>query len=229
METSPECRGKQSGHLLTEPLDAENPKRNAILMAAARVFLEHGYEPVSMDVIAAAANVSKRTVYSYFESKTVLFSSIMLAHCRSSIAPPIHQKMNDPHEVLADFGRAFVRMMTSSRAVALQRVIFREVERFPELGKAFFENGPARHLSELRGYLQQAAVDGKLKMDDPARAAVIFVAMVQAPFQLQQLCGLVDDVPMKAIERSVRVSVALFLNAFETERPARRHRSPIRK
>lgn len=201
------------------PLDAENPKRNAILMAAAELFLEHGYEPVSMDAIAEAADVSKRTVYSYFASKTVLFTAILLAHCNSmgGIALPEHPAGHDPRKVLTEFGRVFVRMITSARAVAMQRVIFREVERLPDVGKIFFQNGPQRHIEKLAEYLKQAEVERKLKVGDPIQAAFLFMSIVKAPFHLQQLCGLIGEVPPAAVERAVKTSVDFFLKAYESK------------
>lgn len=213
------ARVKPSNGLFDEVLDAENPKRNAILLAAAQLFLEHGYEPVSMDAIAAAADVSKRTVYSYFDSKTTLFSAILIAHCNSmgGIALPEHVAGHDPRKVLTDFGRVFLRMITSPRAVAMQRVIFREVDRLPEVGKTFFQNGPARHITKLAEYLKQAEAEGKLKVGDPARAAFLFMSIVKAPFHLQQLCGLIDEVPPSAIERSVKETVDFFLRACDAK------------
>jgi AcrR family transcriptional regulator len=208
-------RANSRNDLFVEPLDRENPKRNAILMAAAELFLEQGYEPVSMDAIAAKADVSKRTVYSYFDSKTVLFSSILLAHCNSmgGIALPDHAAGHEPRKVLTEFGRVFVHMITSPRAVAMQRVIFREVERLPEIGKIFFQNGPQRHIAKLSDYLKQATVEGKLKVDDPTSAAFLFISIVKAPFHLPQLCGLIDHVPASAIDRAVKNAVDFFLKA----------------
>lgn len=201
---------------LEEALDAENPKRNAVLLAAAELFLEHGYEPVSMDAIAARADVSKRTVYSYFESKTELFAAILVAHCNSmgGVALPEHTQGHDPRVVLTEYGRVFVRMITSPRAVAMQRVIFREAERVPDVGRIFFESGPQRHIAKLAEYLKQAHREKKLTVEDPIGAAVLFMSIVKAPFHLHQLCGLRGDVSDVEIERSVKNSVAFFLKAF---------------
>jgi AcrR family transcriptional regulator len=209
------ARQKRSNDLFAEPLDRENPKRNAILMAAAVLFLEQGFEPVSMDAIAAKAGVSKRTVYSYFDSKSVLFSSILIAHCSSmgGIALPDHAAGHDPRRVLTEFGRVFVRMITSPRAVALQRVIFREADRLPEVGRVFFQNGPQRYIAKLSEYLKQADAEGRLKIDDPTGAAYLFMSIVKGPFHLQQLCGLIDEVPASAIERAVKSAVDFFLKA----------------
>jgi AcrR family transcriptional regulator len=222
---------RHSSHddLFSEPLDRENAKRNAVLLAAARLFLEQGFEPVSMDAIAAAAGVSKRTVYSYFESKAELFAAIMVAHCTSmgGIALPKHAGGHDPRQVLSDFGRVFLRMITSRRALALQRVICRETERFPEVGRIFFQNGPRRHLTALADYLRQAHGQGRIQVDDPEGAAFLFMSIVKAPFHLGQLCGLIGDVPESAIRRAVDTAVDVFLRAY-APREATRSKSARR-
>lgn len=52
-------------------------KRDAIVRAAVEEFRASGYEATSMDRIAEAAGVSKRTVYNHFPSKEALFSMIL--------------------------------------------------------------------------------------------------------------------------------------------------------
>lgn len=48
--------------------------RDTVLNAASRLFMEFGYEPVSLNQIAAAAGVTKASVYYYFASKANLFT-----------------------------------------------------------------------------------------------------------------------------------------------------------
>ena len=65
-------------------------KRARILDAALKVFAEHGYSGASMDAIAAAAEVTKPTLYQYFGGKDALFQAMMTAQrdlMRSAIAP----------------------------------------------------------------------------------------------------------------------------------------------
>ena len=52
-------------------------KREAIMRAAVDEFRTAGYEATSMDRIAAAAGVSKRTVYNHFPSKEELFGQML--------------------------------------------------------------------------------------------------------------------------------------------------------
>ena len=60
---------------------AENSvdKRDSILQGAFDEFCENGFLAASMDRISKRAGASKRTVYRYFESKEVLFQTLMLS------------------------------------------------------------------------------------------------------------------------------------------------------
>ena len=62
-------------------------KRDAIVQAAIGEFREHGFNGTSMDRVAAAADVSKRTVYNHFPSKEELFEAILLLMWERSQSP----------------------------------------------------------------------------------------------------------------------------------------------
>jgi len=55
---------------------SENPKRDAILVAAATVFRRYGYRRTSMEDIAKETGVSRPSVYSYFKNKDEVFRSL---------------------------------------------------------------------------------------------------------------------------------------------------------
>ena len=61
------------------PKDLE--KRAAILNVAKRLFTTQGFDSTSMDAIAAAAGVSKLTVYSHFQDKERLFTAAVECVC----------------------------------------------------------------------------------------------------------------------------------------------------
>jgi AcrR family transcriptional regulator len=52
-------------------------KRNAIVVAGLQLFTKYGYRKTSIDDIAAAAQVAKRTVYLNFENKAAVFLAII--------------------------------------------------------------------------------------------------------------------------------------------------------
>jgi len=52
-------------------------KPNAIVLAALGLFTQYGYRKTSIDDIAQAAQVAKRTVYLHFENKAAVFLAIL--------------------------------------------------------------------------------------------------------------------------------------------------------
>jgi AcrR family transcriptional regulator len=52
-------------------------KPNAIVLAGLRLFTQYGYRKTSIDDIAQAAQVAKRTVYLHFENKAAVFLAIL--------------------------------------------------------------------------------------------------------------------------------------------------------
>ena len=52
-------------------------KPNAIVLAGLKLFAQYGYRKTSIDDIANAAQVAKRTVYLHFENKTAVFLAIL--------------------------------------------------------------------------------------------------------------------------------------------------------
>src|SRR5690348_10057779 len=73
-------------NLMSQPM-AGQPKRarrlasgGAIREAAATLFLQRGYQATSMDDIAAAAQVSKQTIYTHFAGKEELFADLVLGN-----------------------------------------------------------------------------------------------------------------------------------------------------
>ena len=88
----------------TRPQRAD-AKRAEILAGARAEFLARGYEGASMDAVAAAAGVSKMTVYRHFGSKEHLFSGVIRQLCDEiideSIVIPVRQvvKILDAHDL----------------------------------------------------------------------------------------------------------------------------------
>jgi AcrR family transcriptional regulator len=57
--------------------NSSSPKPNAIVLAALELFTRYGYRKTSIDDIARAAQVAKRTVYLHFENKAAVFLAIL--------------------------------------------------------------------------------------------------------------------------------------------------------
>lgn len=198
-------------------LAAENPKRAAIVEAACVLFLEFGYGTTSMDQIAAAGEVSKRTVYSYFESKEALFEGVMNGLCvRLAGGCPLGDEwQGPPEEVLTIAGRWLLKLITRPEAVALDRVVTGESARFPQLGQVYFRMGPGRMIEQFARYLALQNAAKTLSISDPRTAATRLIEMIRGPIHMPLSLGLREPPDDAEIERSVDEAVQLFIAAHQ--------------
>ncbi len=197
----------------------ESPKRLAIIEAAARLFLESGYDVVSMDAIAESAQVSKRTVYSHFSNKETLFGAVMQTMCRrfNRMDPNGDIPSDVPEKVLNDVGVDFVNLITSPEAIALYRTVTAEAPRHPELAQVFYQNGPDPFCTALSRYFEDQTAKGTLCIEDTTTAAQQFWELIKAPFHMRLLLGLAERPDGAAISASVKSTVEAFLRMYRSE------------
>jgi len=201
-----------SENILTEGAGRPD-KRKAIVEAASLTFLERGFGDTSMDEVAARANVSKRTVYSHFGSKEALFKGIIENRCACISQPTLGRELAemDIEEALVAIGLQFMDIVLSPEARTVERIIIGESKRFPDLGRIFYEAGPAEVSARVSAFLAERADQGDLDIDDPDKAAACFLMMVQG-----KICKTAQMVPGWAPEPGdvadmVRFAVRLFL------------------
>lgn len=198
-----------------------SPKRDAIVAAAAELFLEHGFGDVSMDTIAAKAGVSKRTVYSHFENKAKLFEGVMSGICAvgdfvgEDFDEDVGIPTGPPEQVLRQLGLDFLGFVTRSEGVALNRLVMAEGSKFPELGKTFYNFGPARLSGKLAEYLEDQTSKGVLRVENYRQAAFQFFAMLVMPVLMELTIGVRGPLGEREIGEIVDASVSTFLRAFK--------------
>lgn len=157
------------------PTEAERAqRRDDILDAAVRLFIDEGFERVTLDDIVVAAHVTKRTIYAYFGDRTEIF----LAAVERLRDRTVHEPAHD--DGLGRLAAKIVFTLHSDEAVGLHRLMIAESRRFPELARRFYEDGP-------RGYI--AALQARLAGADPARAETLFALLLGEPHR-QRLLGL---------------------------------------
>ena len=190
-------------------------KKLAVLKAALRLFLEQGFSATSMDAIAREAGVSKATLYAHVKSKEELFAAIT-ATCAEQLlaAHTVFEHEEDVRAALLRFARAHVALLLSPEGAAMYRIVIAEAPRFPELGRAFYENGPAIRLRALTNYLQRADDAGVLKVDNPELAAAEFVGMLGGMVHLRAMLGHADEIGKAEQETLVTHAVDAFLRSY---------------
>lgn len=152
---------------------------SAILTAAERLFLQSGFDGVSMDMIAELAGVTKQTVYSYVGSKEAHFLDVvdrMTGGAGDELAEIVPQPSTGmpPERFLLEFAVKQLQIVVTPRLMNLRRVVIAERVRFPELGSLLHRRGPARSIDRLAAALADYAEAGALDLVDPRSAAAFF-------------------------------------------------------
>lgn len=191
-------------------------KREAILQAAARLFLNQGFEQTSMDAIAAAAGVSKLTVYSHFADKDDLFQRMVEDKCDHYSAPDsfVDFEAKSVRTSLRKIGEGFLALLLDPETLALHRMMIRDSERVPRINRLFIEAGPQRLTERVEAYIRRLNEAGALDADDPQRAAEQLLVLFKGRPHMDALLGL-NPLPGKAeLDRHIDACVDTFLRAF---------------
>jgi AcrR family transcriptional regulator len=203
------------------PADSRSArKRAAILEAATAAFLRNGYLGTSMDEIAAAAAVSKQTVYKHFADKEQLFTEIV-AGVVDGAGEPLEGEVlglveaDDLEAGLRDLARRQLHSVMQPRLMQLRRLVIGEAGRFPELGRAFYERGAARAMGLLAEAFARLADRGALELDDPELAAAHFNWLVMsAPVNRAMLLGDAEIPSATELDRYADSGVRAFFAAY---------------
>ena len=191
-------------------------KRQAILDAARRMFTAQGFDGASMDQIAAAAGVSKLTVYSHFGDKETLFGAVVKSYCESQLPDALFDA--DPgtplRERLLQIARAFFAMICASEAVAGHRILCSPQIAGSSLPRLFWESGPRRVQDGFAGLLERRIAAGELAIDDVPRAASQFFTLLKGEPHAQLVFGCCEVADPAAVDTHLAASVDLFLRAY---------------
>lgn len=196
---------------------ADPEKHRQILDGAQHVFTARGFDAASMSDIAAAAKVSKGTLYVYFEDKEHLFVALIQREreAQKSAAMEALNEDPDPVRALGNFGRCLARMINSELAVSAHRVVIGVAERMPELGRDFYEKGPVLGSRQLARYLDRMTAEGKLAIDDTYLAAVQFLDLCQSTLTRPRLFNAIRTAPSEAeIDHVVEEATAMFMARY---------------
>ena len=198
------------------PSDDDSAKRRQIIEGAAKVFLAQGFDAASMGEIARAAGVSKGTLYVYFENKEQLFQAIVSEQCQAQ-AEAIFTFDPDDHDVeavLTRLGIQYVEFLVRSDRVSPVRTVIGIAERMPEIGRQFYETGPACGIAQLAAYLRAQVTAGFLAIEDCEIAAAQFMDACQSTLFKPVLFNFGPPPPPERIVYVVGIAVRTFLAAY---------------
>lgn len=188
-------------------------KREAILEAARRQFLLHGYD-ASLEAVAGEAQVSRQTIYNLYGGKDELFVAVLADHTEELTAPLAEASdAVSTRETLTELARRFVAAVLSPESVQFQRALIACTQRFPKLAQSFYEVAPAKALGRLAAYLEAETRRGRLGVREPRMAAEHFLGMLKGNLHSCLLFGQEAVEPPEQAEQRIAYSVDCFLRA----------------
>ncbi|MBF5096215.1 TetR/AcrR family transcriptional regulator [Azospirillum sp. INR13] len=210
--------GATAGPLATGPATCGPrglARRQAILAAARRLFIEKGFEKTTLSDIIAVAGGSRATLYEHFGDKEGLFRAIMEednAMILSGLAPAQADDRVTPEAGLTAFALHLVKALLNEETTGTVRILISEGDRVPDIAEAFFRIGPENAIRRLAEYLQRLSNNGTLQIEDPAVAAQAFLGMVTGNLLVRRLILPQSAPAIPDLDRYVRQAVRLFLN-----------------
>lgn len=130
----------------------------AFLDAATDLFIQKGYDAVSLDDIVQHAGGSKASIYKFFGSKEGLFSAIC-DYRRDSFLNALYSQIGDQEldikTLLTKILHNFHAHLTMNDA-AFFKLLIERTKNNPELGCYLYEHGPQKVLDHIKNHLMQA-------------------------------------------------------------------------
>lgn len=191
-------------------------RRNAILAAARRSFLEDGYAATSMSGILKTLGGSKTTLWSYYRSKEELFTAVIedvTITFRREIEAELSLTGN-LEDTLKGFCRSLMTKIAAPEGLATWRLVVAESARFPDVGKIFYAQAAGHILFTLSQFISYHIKAGRLRDGDSERMAHMLISLCSG-LQNRYLWGVaVPDA--NEIKTDASAFTQYFLRTFST-------------
>lgn len=180
--------------------------REHIFEPARGLFFKYGFSKVTTDEIAAAAGVSKKTLYKYFDSKEALFGEV-IGRTIQELAARIDAVMEDEKLSFPERLRRIIEL----RADALSRIgqpLINDVQRnFPALWSQVEERRRAGLEASFGRLMEEGAKQGVFRPDvDPGMLEMVYTSAITAIVNPDNL----SRVPYTAGEATDAVMAIIF-------------------
>jgi hypothetical protein len=120
----------------------------------------------------------------------------------------------DVEMVLTRPGCAYFGMVSTPEAMPAVRTVISIAERMPEIGRKFYQSGPARSVATLGRYLESQVAARILQVNDCELAAAQFLDSCQSTWFKQLLFNFADPPSHSRIAQIVDTAVPMFVAAY---------------
>lgn len=192
-------------------------KREAILVAARDLFIEGGFDGMSMEETAARAVVSKVTVYKQFTSKEDLLEELVSLESERMEAGMARLSFTGDGalEQLSSFGFQLMSFFARPDVAAFDLRMMLEGRRNKALVRMFMREGPARLYAVLAGFFREQGIAAP---DETDQAAAQLIALWRAAIPVQVQFGQKPPLASQELQTRVASATKRFLRAWPPRR-----------
>jgi len=188
-------------------------RERELLDCALDQFLEKGFEQATIEAIAGAVGMTKRTVYARYADKAALFlAAVNLAIERFAVSDDTIRatEVADLEQTLINIAHLRIGAVRTEQGRRLRRIVTTESYRFPEIFNAAYRITALPTIRFLADLLNRETAAGRLALDEPLKAANTFMSMVVGgPVAIIESGNELSD---EEIGDRVSYAVRLFLN-----------------
>lgn len=191
-------------------------KSDRIVRLAGELFLERGFDTVSINDIIEVTGGSKSTIYSHFGSREGLFEAVV-KKMSTDVAVKIDiSGTGTLEDQLRRIGYSFTDSVLQENVLKFHRLIMYAGRTFPEAGRLFYDHGPRTACGIIAAWIKRHQLDGNLdSSEDPFRLAILFHDMIIGEsIMLWGTCSATEEERISLIKGTVNTSVKMFLNGF---------------
>jgi len=187
--------------------------RGAIVAAAERLFLERGFGAVSMDALAEAAGVARRTLYNQFSSKEEIFREMLrrVSGQLEDAFPPGVETQGNVEEVLRLVARMILELHKHPEYLGFLRMVVADARQFPWIAEEFAAVMDPQ-TERLVRYLAHLTTLGILDCRNPVLAAHQFTGMLNELSLWPWMMGR-EGLPVST-EDAVEETIQMFLQHY---------------
>ncbi|MCB2019246.1 MAG: TetR/AcrR family transcriptional regulator [Rhizobacter sp.] len=197
--------------------DSGAAERKARIEAAAyEVLAASGYKAASMLAIAKRASASNETLYNLYDNKQALFGSLVQANAAEAreLLQRALERGGDPMQTLERLGPVLLKVVTSDKAIVLNRAAAGDVHDTGTLGAAIAAFGRETIAPLVSNVIAQAQRKGLVASVDPKEAAAVYFNLLIGDLQVRRVIGVMPEPADSEVRRRAKRVMELFGKLF---------------
>lgn len=194
--------------------DRWKKKHQAIVTAAAELFLSRGFDRVNMDDLAVEAGVSKATVYRHFENKEQLYVDMIESFCMSAGDRNPEIDITDARGALRVIGYQFFKRFYDPKIRALMRSVTHGAMDFPAVGDVFWSSGPGFGFNVIKRILSEIKRRQPSVSIDIESGAWLFLGAISGQPMMHMVCNKSELIDEQMIAERLSSIIDVFLKGI---------------